>query len=427
MRLATGWAWRVFGLAVMLTGSMASGAAAADEVSWPQWRGPRRDAVSPDKGLLPSWPENGPPLAYEAKGLGRGFASVVIDAGNLFTAGKLDDGEYLQARRLDNGELIWKARIAEAGDGPSSTPTIDRDRVFAVGSQGDLICANVADGKVLWRKSYTKDFGGSVPTWQYCDSILVDGDKVIATPGSAQHTMVALDRNTGDLIWTTAIPNGAGSGFGYASPVISEGAKVRQYVQLLGAGVGVVGVRASDGKLLWQYQKVANGTASIPTPIIAGDKVFCSSGYGTGSVLLKLSPEADGVKAEEQYFLKASSLENHHGGMVRLGDYVYCGHKHNEGFPICVEISTGKTVWGGNMRGPGSGSAAIVYADGRLYFRYQNGLIALIDSATDGYQVKGTFTLPKVDGPSWSHPVVIGGRLYLREQDTLFVYDVKAK
>jgi len=403
MRLATGWAWRVFGLAVMLTGSMASGAAAADEVSWPQWRGPRRDAVSPDKGLLPSWPENGPPLAYEAKGLGRGFASVVIDAGNLFTAGKLDDGEYLQARRLDNGELIWKARIAEAGDGPSSTPTIDRDRVFAVGSQGDLICANVADGKVLWRKSYTKDFGGSVPTWQYCDSILVDGDKVIATPGSAQHTMVALDRNTGDLIWTTAIPNGAGSGFGYASPVISEGAKVRQYVQLLGAGVGVVGVRASDGKLLWQYQKVANGTASIPTPIIAGDKVFCSSGYGTGSVLLKLSPEADGVKAEEQYFLKASSLENHHGGMVRLGDYVYCGHKHNEGFPICVEISTGKTVWGGNMRGPGSGSAA------------------------DGYQVKGTFTLPKVDGPSWSHPVVIGGRLYLREQDTLFVYDVKAK
>ena len=423
MRLATGLAGRVFGLVVIL-----AGVAPAADVSWPQWRGAKRDAVSPDKGLLQTWPENGPPLAFQAKGLGRGFASVVIDGGRLYTAGKLEDGEYLQARKLENGELIWKTRIGDAsGEGPSSTPTIDRDRVFAVGSQGDLLCADTADGKAVWRKSYTKDFGGAVPTWMYCDSVLVDGDKVIATPGSAESTMVALNRNTGEVIWKTAIPNGAGSGFGYASPVISEGAKVRQYVQLLGAGTGVVGVRASDGKLLWQYQKVANGTASIPTPIIDGDKVFCSSGYGTGSVLLKLSPDGEGVKAEEQYFLKASSLENHHGGMVRLGDYVYCGHKHNEGFPICVEISTGKTVWGGNMRGPGSGSAAIVYADGRLYFRYQDGLIALIDSATAGYQVKGTFKLPEVGGPSWSHPVVIGGRLYLREQDTLYVYDVKAK
>jgi outer membrane protein assembly factor BamB len=202
---------------------------------------------------------------------------------------------------------------------------------------------------------------------------------------------------------------------------------VRQYVQLLGAGTGIVGIRATDGKLLWQYAKVANGTASIPTPIVMGDLVFCSSGYGTGSALLKLQRDGDGVKAEEQYFLKANVLENHHGGMVRVGDFVYCGHKHNEGFPICVEIKSGKPAWGGNMRGPGSGSAAVVYADGRLYFRYQNGLMALIDASTEGYSLKGTFTIPETGGPSWSHPVVAGGKLYLREQNNLFVYDVKAK
>lgn len=404
------------------------GGAKNEDVSWPQWRGPKRDAVSTEKGLLKEWPENGPPLAWKADGMGRGYASLAITAGKIFTAGKFDDGEYLLALKLEDGSQLWKVRIGDAtGDGPSSTPTTDGDRVFAVGANGDLLCAATDSGKELWRKSYTKDFGGNVPTWHYCDSVLVDGEKVICTPGSEKSTVVALNRATGDVIWQTSIPGGGGSGFGYSSPVVSQGAKVRQYVQLLGAGTGVVGVRASDGKLLWQYKKVSNGTASIPTPIVEGNLVFCSSGYGTGSALLELSKDGDGVKADEKYFLNANSLQNHHGGMVRIGDYVYCGHRHNEGFPICVELKSGKTVWGGDKRGPGSGSAAVVYADGKLYFRYQDGLIALIDATPDGYTIKGTFKLPEVGGPSWSHPVVLGGKLYLREQGTLYVYNVAAK
>jgi outer membrane protein assembly factor BamB len=194
---------------------------------------------------------------------------------------------------------------------------------------------------------------------------------------------------------------------------------------LLGAGAGCVGVAAADGKLLWSYSKVANGTASIPTPIVDGDFVFCSSGYGTGSALLKLSKEGDGVKAEEMYFLPGSQFQNHHGGMIHIGDYIYSGHGHNQGFPICVEMKTGKIVWGGKQRGPGTGSAAVVFADGQLYFRYENGLMALVDANAEAYQLNGTFKIPDVSGPSWSHPVVVGGKLYLREQNNLFVYRLK--
>ncbi|HLJ12159.1 MAG TPA: PQQ-binding-like beta-propeller repeat protein, partial [Planctomycetaceae bacterium] len=308
----------------------------------------------------------------------------------------------------------------------SSTPTLDGDRVYAIGPQGDLVCLNSADGKPQWQVSFTRDFGGSVPGWKYCESPLIDGEKLVCTPGGNEATVVALDKATGKTIWKCAVPGGAGSGYGYSSIVISEGAGVRQYVQLMGAGTGCIGVAAADGKFLWNYPRVSNGTASIPTPIVHGDYVFCSSGYGTGSALLKLSRSGSGVKAEEVYFLNPNQLQNHHGGLVLVDDYIYGGHGHNNGLPICVELKTGKIKWGGK-RGPGSESAAVVYADGQLYFRYQNGVMALIQASPKGYKLNGKFTIPQVSGPSWSHPVVAGGKLYLREQNNLFVYNVTAK
>ena len=202
---------------------------------------------------------------------------------------------------------------------------------------------------------------------------------------------------------------------------------MKQYVQLFGAGCGCVGVRADDGKALWGYSRVGNGTASIPTTIVDGDHVFTSSGYGTGSALLKLSKDGDGVQAEEVYFLKGDEFQNHHGGMLRVGDYLFAGHGHNNGFPICLAWKTGKIVWGGKERGAGSGSAAITYADGQLYFRYQNGTMALIEASPDSYKLNGKFDIPQVKGPSWSHPVVWDGKLYLREQDNLFVYRLTTK
>ena len=191
-------------------------------------------------------------------------------------------------------------------------------------------------------------------------------------------------------------------------------------------GRGVISVSAEDGKFLWGYNRVANGTANIPTPILHEDYVFCSSGYGTGSALLKLVKDGDkGVKAEEQYFLDAKTMQNHHGGMIMIGDYIYCGNQHNQGFPFCLEWKTGKVKWSPG-RGPGKGSAAIVYADGQLYFRYQSGTMALIAASPEGYKENGVFEPPHGGDPSWAHPVVAGGRLYLREQDALYCYNISA-
>lgn len=421
-------------LAVGLSVSIAL-AADSRRADWPQWRGPKRDAISPDKGLLKTWSDDGPPLAWKASGLGSGFASVVLADGRIFTMGRREkqvngrreNQEDLIALSADDGKELWSLKVnTEGADEPASTPTVDGDRVYAVGTHGDLVCATVT-GKEVWRKNFVKDFGGSVPSWKYCESPLVDGDKLICTPGSPSATMVALNKKTGDVIWKSEVPNGGGNGSGYSSIVISNGAGVKQYVQLLGAGTGCIGVAAANGKLLWKYERVGNGTASIPTPIVDGDDVFCSSGYGTGAALLHLTAEGSGVKATEVYFLNGDTFQNHHGGMIHVGPYIYSGHGHNNGFPICLEMKTGKVVWGGKQRGAGSGSAAVTYADGKLYFRYQDGIMALVDADKDGYHLSGSFKIPEVHRESWSHPVVTGGKLYLREQNNLFVYQLADK
>ncbi|MBS0264669.1 MAG: PQQ-like beta-propeller repeat protein [Planctomycetes bacterium] len=410
------------------------GTAVADDADpavdvWPQWRGPQRDGASQEKGLLQTWSSKGPPLAWKTDGLGAGYSSVAIAQGKIFTMGNRGGSNYVLARELDNGKAIWASPVGEStGDHPASTPTVDGEFVYAVGPQGDIACLQVADGKLVWQKSFTKDFGGTVPTWKFCESPLIDVDRVICTPGGPEATIVALDKLTGAVIWKCAVPGGAGSGAGYSSTMISHGGGVKQYVQLLGQGTGCVGISAADGTFLWKYAKVANGTATIPTPIVHEDYIFCSSGYGTGSALLQLSKSGSGVEAKEVYFLNANQLQNHHGGLVLVGDYVYGGNGHNNGIPTCVELKTGKVKWG-NKRGPGSGSAAVVYADRQLYFRYEDGLMALIQANPKVYKLDGKFKIPHVPGAdkSWAHPVVANGKLYLREQDSLFVYNVHGK
>jgi outer membrane protein assembly factor BamB len=207
--------------------------------------------------------------------------------------------------------------------------------------------------------------------------------------------------------------------------VISNGGGVKQYVRLTGRGV--ISVRASDGWFLWGYDRVANSTANIPTPIIKDNLVFASTGYQTGAALLELSPAPEGrVAMAERYFLDGRTFQNHHGGMILIGNHVYAGHGHRLGFPMCIELASGKVVWGGNFRNAGQGSAAITAADGHLYFRYENGVMMLIEASPTAYREKGQFQIPGVRKPSWSHPVITGGRMYLREQDALHVYDVRA-
>jgi outer membrane protein assembly factor BamB len=291
-----------------------------------------------------------------------------------------------------------------------------------------LICVRADSGQPVWSKNFGRDFGGKMMSgWGYSESPLVDGDLLICTPGGERAMLAALNKRTGDVVWTTAMRYGGSrgqDGAGYSSIVISQGGGVKQYVTLVGRGV--IGAEAKSGRLLWHYERIANTTADIPTPVVSDDFVFCSSGYGDGgTALLKLTRAGGGINAQEVNYWPANQLQNHHGGMVLLGDHIYMGHGHNDGRPVCVDLRTGKPTWG-PVRGAGSGSAAVVYADGHLYFRYQSGIMALIEADPGKYVLKSSFKLASVRAESWPHPVIAGGRLYLRDQEVLMCYDVRA-
>lgn len=398
----------------------------AERGNWPRWRGPNNDGISQEKGLLAKWPAEGPPLLWKASGLGAGYSSVSVADGKILTMGG-GDGTSLTCRDAKDGAEIWTTKIGGGGD-PNCTPTVDGDLVFGVSKDGDLACCKTADGELVWSKNFGRDFDGKMESgWGFSESPLVDGDLLICTPGGQDAMLAALDKRTGEVVWTTKMPQEAGrkgnDGAGYSSIVIGNCAGVKQYITLVGRGV--IGVDAKSGELLWGYNQVANGTANIPTPIVKGDFVFCSSGYGDGgTALLRISKQGKGLSAEEVYFRDASTLQNHHGGMILIGDYVYMGNGHNQGFPVCIELKTGKAKWGPE-RGPGAESAAIAYADGNLYFRYQDGTMALIEATPKAYKLKGKFKLATHNGQSWPHPVIAGGKLYLRDQNDLLCYDLR--
>jgi outer membrane protein assembly factor BamB len=424
-------AWLAIGCLSLPLIAPPAGALAAkpSKTDWPQWRGQARDGLSTDTGLLKEWPEEGPPLLWKTPGIGRGWSSVAVSNGRVYPVGDKDPDEFVFAIDANTGKPLWSSRIgASLDDGPRSTPTIDGKLLYVISPHGEVVCLETAKGKERWRKHLQNDLEGSdTPSWKFCESPLVDGDRLIVTPGSRSAGLVALNKLTGKLIWKAPLPEFGNQGMdqaGYSSVVISNGAGVKQYVQLVGRGV--VGIRAEDGQFLWGYNRVANGTANIPTPIVKDDYVFCSTGYGAGSALLKLKREGSGVTADEVYFLPGDELQNHHGGMVLVGDHIYCGHGHNNGFPVCLEMVSGQFAWK-QGRGPGSESAAVIYADGHLYFRYQDGMMALIEATPEGYREKGTFQIPDCSSPSWSQPVVAGGKLYLREQDNLLCYNLKAR
>lgn len=393
---------------------------------WPQWRGPNRDGVSAETGLLKSWPEAGPKLLWQVDVLGKGMSSVAISGGRIYTLGQLKGKTQLIALSQQDGKLLWTAEIGPGN--PNCTPTVDGKLVYSLGKEGDLVCSDAETGKEVWRKNFAGDFGGQMMSgWGYSESPLVDGDHLICTPGAADAAIAALDRRTGTVAWKSPAPADWGGergkdGAGYSSIVVSQGAGLKQYVQLTGRGM--ISVAADDGRVLWTYNKVANGTANIPTPIVKDDYVFCSSGYGTGAALLKLTKSGNGVRADEVYFLKAAELQNHHGGMIRIGDHIYCGHGHNNGFPMCIDMLTGKRLWK-EQRGAGTGSAAILYADGRLYFRYEDGEMALVEANPKEYKLTSQFKLASVKGKSWPHPVIVDGKLYIRDQESLLCYDVR--
>lgn len=414
--------------------SFITGVAAAGD--WPQWRGPDGDAICKETGLLQSWSEGGPELLWEVSGLGAGYSSVSISNGKLFTMGDLridnEDAQCVIAVDLETHKKIWTTKIGpihkDERGGPRCIPTVDGDLVYAIGTSGDVVCLNADKGGIIWRKHLEKDFNGKNPTWKFSESPLIDGDKVLCTPGGQDAVIVALNKKTGDTIWKCSMPDIGTNGkddAGYSSIIISSGGGMKQYIKMIGKGLISV---SPDGKFLWGYNKIANRAATIPIPIVDGDYVFCASGYNTGAALLKLGPENNEVKMDEVYFLEGKVFQNHHGCMVKAGDYIYGGHGNNQSKPTCIEMKTGKVMWQENQ--PGQGSAGVLYADGRIYFRYENNLMVLVEANPEKYVVKGTFTPPErpgATGTAWAHPVIVDGKLYLRYADVLMVYNVKAK
>ncbi len=403
--------------------------------NWPQWRGSNRDGVCRETGLLQQWPEGGPALLWELSGMGAGYSTVAILGGRLYSMGDRQvDGEkaqYVYANDLATRNQLWATKIGPAHqDGPRCTPTLDGGFVYAIGTEGDVVCLRLDDGKLVWSKNLLDDLGGAAnPRWKFSESPLIDGDRLLCTPGGHSAAIAALDKATGALIWKTSMsdigPNGRDEA-GYSSIMISHGAGVKQYVQL--TNEGLIGVAADSGKFLWGYNRIANRVANIPTPVIDGDYVFASTAYQTGSALLKLVSDGGGVKAEEVYWLDKDTFQNHHGGFVKVGDYIYGGHNHNKGEPTCLEMKTGKVMWHADQLGRGSG--CVLYADGCLYFLYENGTAVLIEATPEKYNLKGSFKLPQrptATGTAWPYPVISDGRLYLRHADVLFCYDVKAK
>ncbi len=396
--------------------SIATIAVAAD---WPQFRGPKRDDVSQETGLLKSWPKDGPKLIWRVKGLGHGYSTVSVVGDRIYTLGNFDRVSNILALSRDDGKIVWTSEVGSAGGNLGCTPTVDGDCVYALGQEGDLVCVGTGDGHRIWHRNLLKEFNGSKGGWNYCESPLVDGDRLIVTPGGKDATMVALDKKTGETIWKCALPL-KHTEAGYSSIVIADVGGVKQYVQLLNGGL--VGV-STDGKPLWQYEKLGPNTANIPTPVVLDDHILSVAGYGKGGALLKLTTSGSEVKADEVYF--KHELTNKHGGVVVVGDYVY-GDTDDSGHPYCIEVKTGKVKWKRERQGNGDGSAAVTYADGRLYFEYQNGTVALVEASPEGYKQTGELKVD-TDGPAWAHPVVAGGRLYLREGDSLYCFDVREK
>jgi outer membrane protein assembly factor BamB len=413
--------WRLLVFSIATCGFFAAATTQAED--WPQWRGPNRDGKSADTGLLKEWPAGGPKLAWKATGLGKGYSNMSTAAGKLFTMGDKDGAGYVMALNPADGKILWATKVGAAGSpdpsqwsypGPRCTATVSGDLVFALNAWGELICVTAADGKEQWRKDFRKDFGGQPPTWGYSESPLVDGDQVMVTPGGSQGAMVALDRKTGRVLWQSKDFTDEAH---YSSIVIAEIGGTRQYVQLTAASV--VGISAKDGSVLWQAVRKGS-VAVIPTPIVDGDQVYVTSGYNAGSQLFKVTANAGKFSVEQVWSQRA--MANHHGGVVKVGDYLY-GYSDSRGL-ACQSFQTGEIVWSekGKIK-----KCCVSYADGALYCREEDtGTMVLVDASPTGYKEKGRFVQPdRAKEKAWPHPTIANGKLYLRDQDTLLCYDVK--
>ena len=398
---------------------------------WPQWRGPERTGLSKETGLLKQWPKDGPKLLWKRTDIGGGYSTPAVVGDRIYVMANRKDMEYLLALAVKDGSEVWATPIGKVGPnkgpqypGTRSTPTVEGERIYVLGSDGDLACVKKEGGELVWSKNLAKEFEGEPGMWAYSESVLIDGDLVICTPGGKKATLAALNKKDGKTVWSCPLPGGDVAAYSSAIAVEVDG--VRQYVQFVAKGL--VGVDAKTGKFLWSYDKTKDVAANIPTPVFYDNCVFTSTSRN-GSGLNRIKVNKEEVSSEQVYYntTKLNSI----GGVVRVGDFIYGTNARGE--LVCMDFKTGKEKW----QHASVGQAALCYADGMLYVRGQGGngfgketppKVALVEATPEGYKEKGQFTQPNHGNmPAWAHPVVANGRLYLRDGDVLLSYEVKAE
>jgi len=385
-------------------------------VDWPQWRGVERNGVSPETGLAKSWPAGGPPLVWKAQGLGAGFAAFSIAGGRLFTQGQRGSQQFVLAIDIKTGKKVWETPTGGAyndsrGDGPRGTPTIDGAHLYALAGDGTLVCLDTKSGGKIWTVNLMKRFQSQVLNWGISESPLVDGERLIVTPGGNGSSVVALNKTNGETIWKSQSDEA-----GYSSAIAFDVGGIRQIAVL--TGDAAIGLNIKNGNLLWRYNKVSNRTANVATPIYRDGYVFFSTDYGTGCALLKLTPDGQGIKATEVYFSR--EMKNHYSSSVLVGDYLY---GFSSSILTAMKFQTGEVAWRDRSVGKGS----VTFADGKLYLFSEEGVVGLAEATPAAYKEISRFKIPRGSYPTWTPPVISDGKMYLREQDNLYCYDIKAR
>jgi len=414
------WATRGFTTCLCACGVVVMWCAAAGAAAdWPQWRGPNRTGISDEQGLLAEWPEGGPPLVWTAEGLGSGYGSMAVVGDRIYLQAARGRTSNVVALDRSDGREVWALALGATvsrmrtpqGAGPRGTPTVDGDRLYALTETGDLACLTT-DGALVWTRNILEDFGGQQLPWLVSESPLVDGDHVVVSPGGRGAGLVKLDKMTGETVWASEELNDTAA---YSSIIAADVEGVRTYLTFTeSAGVGV---RASDGALMFRYPRAANNVANIATPVYADNQVFFSSGYNTGGGLLDLTVEDGTVVATEVYFTR--EMRSHWGSLVLVDGYLY---GYNDLILTCLDFATGKSMW----RARSVGKGTVIYADGHLYIQGENNELALAEATPAGYQEKGRIEIPDQGWPSYAHPVISNGHLYVRNQGVVLVYDIGA-
>ncbi len=393
--------------------------APATAEDWPQWRGPNRDGKSADTGLLKRWPTDGPEIVWQVNNVGVGYGAPAVADGKVFVVGNGPHREWLICLDEKTGEQVWACvtdSIRHNGGGypgPRCTPSVVDGKIYVIGLAGRVVCCDAKTGAPIWLRDMAIEFGAQVPASGFSESPLVDGDRVICTPGMKK-TVVALDANSGKEIWAA----GVGDPTSYSSVIKADFDGVPQYVAF--TLKGVIGIRAADGAYLWRYDAPSNGQANCPTPLAVGSTIFAASGYGKGGGCATIAKDASGrFGPQEVYF--TNKMQNQLGGFVVDDGYLYgCG---DPGMLVCLNYKTGKVV-----KAVPTGRFSIAWADGMLYLRTEDGRVDLYAASPTQLTRRGTFEQTRrSEFMAWAHPVVANGRLYLRDQYVLQCYHVSEK